>query len=132
MPGIYNNNCYVEVGPRFGTESPQLSIFQNATEDDDGLYYAEDITRDDNNTMYVLDRLGDDPGPYTYVIKGFTYTISPPATTPLGHFGTRDDWDLTPKRIEGSDFNGQIAVLHTDDEQATAMISIFTEDEVPW
>jgi hypothetical protein len=132
QPGTYNHNCYVEVGPRFGTESPQLSIFQNATENDDGLYYAMDITRDNENTMYILDRLGADPGPYNFVIKGFTFTISPPATTPLGHFGSSDDWDLTPKRIEGSDFNGWIAVLHTDDDNDLAMVSLFTEDEIPW
>jgi len=131
LPGTSNHNCFTEVGPRFGTESPQLSPFQNATESDSGLYYAMDITRDNDDTMYVFDRLGDEE-PYTFVIKAFTFTLVPPATTPLGHFGDADDWELTPKRIEGSDFNGNIVVLHTDDDAAEAMISVFTEDEIEY
>jgi hypothetical protein len=108
-----------------GGATPQP--YENASEDDDGLYCAQDITRDSENMYYVLDRHGLDP--YTYVIKTFTYTLLPTATTPHGSFGDSDDWVNTPMRIEGSDYDGKIVVLHVSD--TTSMISVFLEDETP-
>ena len=73
----------------------------------------------------------DDEEPYTYTIKTFTYTLLPPDTTPHGSFGDEDDWMKTPIRVDGSDFNGYIIVLHVDEDDSSSMISVFLEDETP-
>ena len=109
-------NPLVYYGPYFGT-------FNTPIDGDDGLNLPLDITRDNQNQYYVLDRLstGD------YVIKTFSYTAS--QTTALGSFGDTGDWTYTPARIEGSDYDGAIVVLHKSGENG--MISVFTEYETP-
>ncbi|HEX9743819.1 MAG TPA: hypothetical protein VGB30_00175 [bacterium] len=96
---------------------------QVPTDSNDGLNDPSDITRDYHNNIYVLDHLS--TGEYT--IKSFKYDDD--SVTALGSFGSSSDWLLTPRRIEGNDFNGYVVMLHTEGEQA--MLSVFTENETP-
>lgn len=126
---------WAEVGPRFGVFSPadnehQTQPYSNAIEDETGLFCAQDITRDMNNQYYVLDRLEIEE-PFTYIIKSFTYTQSPPETTPHGMFGSGEDWMYEPIRIDGSDYNENLVVLHVDSDGTTSMLSVFLADETP-
>ena len=106
------------IGPYFGTGSP--------TDGSSGLNDPMDITRDNNNHYYVLDHLSG--GGYT--IKAFKYTTAPLQTTALGSFGDNSDWEYQPRRIEGSDFNGNVVVLNRDDT-GNAKVSVFIPAEIP-
>lgn len=109
-------NYYAYAGPFFGVPG-------QPGDQDNRLNDPLDITRDKDNQFYVLDRLS--TGAYT--IKAFTYTSS--STTAKGSFGKSSDWNLTPSRIEGSDWNGNVVVLHTSG--TNSMVSVFTEYETP-
>ncbi|MFH1676792.1 MAG: hypothetical protein ABIC40_07170, partial [bacterium] len=113
---VMQGSYYSYAGPYFGT--PGTPGDQN-----DRINDPLDITRDSDNHNYILDHLstGD------YIIKAFTFTST--TTTAVGGFGDSGDWNLTPARIEGSDFNGNIVLLHTNVNDA--MVSVFTESETP-
>lgn len=129
------SGAWTEIGPRFGTHSADnlATLFtplpyENSTTDDDGLYCGQDITRDNTNMYFILDRHNPEE-PFEWRIKTFTYTVMPPETTPTGGFGDASDWELTPIRIEGSDHDGKVAVLHVSETQS--MLSVFLESETP-
>jgi len=94
-----------------------------AGDDDDHINDPIDITRNNNNNSYLLDLLstGD------YVIKVWSYDTS--GTESMGSFGDASDFDLTPIAVDGGDYDGRIAVLHTDGSNAN--ISVFLENETP-
>ncbi len=75
-----------------------------------------DITRDNTNDYYVLDWLSNN----TPRVKKYD-SIG----TGIGQFGTSADISGLPLRVEGSDYNGKIFVLHQDG------ISVFTQSEIP-
>jgi hypothetical protein len=132
-PSYPSTDSFVEIGPRFGTYSPDQDghtsqPYENADTSDNGLFCALDITRDNENQYYVLDRLGLEP-PYAYRIKTFTCSLMPPATTPHGGFGGPSDWLNDPIRLEGSDYDANIIVLHVTG--SSSMISLFLETEIP-
>jgi hypothetical protein len=75
-----------------------------------GFWNPQDITRDNGNKICILDitqsglpivKVWDDPDPL----------VNP---TSLGSFGNPTTIDGTPRRIEGSQYNGWIFVLHGD------------------
>jgi len=113
---VMQGSYYQYAGPYFGAAG-------QPGDGNDRLYDPLDITRDDDNHYYVLDHLSTG----SFILKAFTYTAS--STTAVGSFGDSGDWNLTPVRLEGSDFNGNVVVLHTSGNNA--MVSIFTEDETP-
>jgi len=92
---------------------------------DDDSHIADpiDITRNDNNNAYLLDHLS--TGDYVIKVWGYDET----GTTSMGSFGTPSDFTYTPIALDGGDYDGRIAVLHTD--ESNAMISIFMADETP-
>ncbi|MFH1676488.1 MAG: hypothetical protein ABIC40_05630, partial [bacterium] len=111
-------------------ESPNALVYNNAyfgtgyqTDDDDGFYMPQDITRDDTNRYFVLDKLSTgDPS-----IK--VWTISGDTTTSIGSFGNTTTINGDPLRIEGSDFDDKIVVLHGS--AAPYKISVFGPYEMP-
>ena len=80
------------------------------------FFDPQDITRDKYNNYYILDILASGD----IRIKKFNYIGSP-----HGHFGNSDDISGFPYRIEGSDYDDTITVLHTNG------ISIFHQWEIP-
>ena len=88
-------------------------------DDDSHLAGPLDITKDDDNTFYILDEqsTGD------FVIKGFT--VSGNTTTPITSFGSSADWAYDPIRIDGSNFNNFLTVLQTDGSDS--YISVFPQ-----
>lgn len=75
-----------------------------------------DITRDNNNNVYVLDLIS------TGIPRVKKYTAN---LLSVGFFGNATTISGTPLRIDGSDFNGNIFVLHTNG------LSIFFPSEIP-
>jgi hypothetical protein len=93
------------------------------TDSDNCWNDARDITRDFKNRYFVLDKLSNgEPR-----IK--VWTVSDTVTTPIGGFGDSMTIKGEPRRIEGSDFDGVIVVLHGN--TAPSMISVFFPDEIP-
>ncbi len=93
------------------------------TDNDEGWNIGLDITRDDQNRLFVLDMLSTgDP-----LVK--VWTVSGDATTSIGSFGDTTTISADPKRIEGSDHSGEIVVLHGD--SPPHMISVFIPSEMP-
>jgi hypothetical protein len=106
----------VYVGPYFG-------VSRDKSDADDRIYEPLDMSRDNKNHFYILDHLSTGK----YVIKGFSHDDT--STTALGSFGDSSDWDLTPARIAGSDFDGSVILLQLSGMDAK--ISVFTDDEIP-
>jgi len=102
-------------GAYFGTGSQ--------TNADNGWYSSRDITRDDQNRYFVLDRLS------TGVPRVKMWTVSGTVTTSEGGFGDSTSISASPLRIEGSDWSGDIVVLHGN--SAPYMVSVFTPNEMP-
>ncbi|MFH1675770.1 MAG: PKD domain-containing protein, partial [bacterium] len=102
-------------GVYFGTGS--------VTDGDNGFAKPLDITRDTNDRIMVLDLLST----LQPIIKVWDVSGTP---TSIGHFGDSTTISATPRRIEGSDFNGNIFVLHGN-VSSTSMVSIFTPSEMP-
>lgn len=94
------------------------------TDDDDGWNNALDITRDDQNRYFVLDSLSDD----TARIKVWNVDDSSPDS--LGGFGDSTTISSTPLRIEGSDYNGFIFILHGNETDGY-FYSAFLPGEMP-
>ncbi len=93
------------------------------TDSDNGWNDAKDITRDNQNRYFVLDELSSgEPR-----IK--MWTVSGNETSSAGSFGNSASISSTPLRIEGSDYDGDIVVLHGD--TLPYMISVFTPGEMP-
>jgi len=93
------------------------------TDADNGWNDARDLTRDDQNNYFVLDELSNgDPRIKMWSIDGDT-------TTSEGGFGDSNSISGSPIAIEGSDFSGEIVVLHGD--TAPFMVSVFFPVEMP-
>lgn len=103
----------------FGYQNTMFGQWMGPNDADNRLYSPKDITRDDENTFYILDELstGD------YVIKGFT--VSGTSTTHIDSFGTSGDFAYEPIRIEGSDYDGLLAVLQIDG--SSTYMTVFPE-----
>ena len=93
------------------------------TDDDDCWNDARDITRDNENRYYVLDYLS------TGEPRVKIWSVSGTTTDSIGGFGNTTTISGTPEKIEGSDYNGNIVVLHGD--SAPYMVSVFLECEMP-
>ena len=90
---------------------------------DDSWNDARDITRDNKNRYFVLDKLsGGDP-------RVKVWTVNGSETNSIGGFGDSMTIKGEPCRIEGSDYDGVIVVLHGD--SPPNMISVFFPDEIP-
>ena len=89
---------------------------------DDGYNDPKDICRDPFNNFYILDNLstGD------FVIKNFSWDGTDTSTRPS--FGESSDFSIIPIRLEGSDFDGGIAILM--DNGTSSAISFFSEEEI--
>jgi hypothetical protein len=95
------------------------------TNDDNGWYDGKDITRDNQNRYFVLDELSTgDPR-----IK--VWTVSGNITTSIGGFGNSTTISEIPRRIEGSDYDGNIVVLHGNSATEGYKISVFLPCEMP-
>ena len=81
-----------------------------------GFYNPRDITRDDQNDYYILDLLSTSEP----LVKKYGSTGAQ-----IGSFGDSSSIDGDPLRIEGSDYDGNIFVLHYDSGSGDTMISIF-------
>jgi len=94
------------------------------TDDDDGFYFPRDITRDDQNRLYVLDRLSDDE-PRVKI-----WTVEGDVTTSVGSFGDSTEIIGMPQRIEGSNWEGRVVVL-SEEGPGNQHISVFHTIEMP-
>ena len=95
------------VGPQVGgTQTDGMTGFNN----------PQDVTRDNNNNVFVLDILS------TGAPQVKKYSSSLAA---IGSFGDSTTISGTPLRIEGSNWNGNIFVLHTNG------LSVFFPSEMP-
>jgi len=95
------------------------------TDDAEGWNAAKDITRDDLNRYFVLDELS------TGEPRVKAWTVSGNNTTSIGGFGDSVTISEAPRRIEGSDYEGNIVVLHGDSASAGYKISVFLPGEMP-
>ncbi len=93
------------------------------TDNDDGWNNGLDITRDDSNNYFVLDELS------TGAPRIKMWSVDGDDTTSEGGFGDSTSISGTPLRIEGSDWSGEIVVLHGN--SAPYMISVFTPHSMP-
>jgi hypothetical protein len=95
---------------------------------DDTWNHSKDMTRDDQDRFFVLDELSDGtPRVKMWSVDGAT-------TTPMGGFGNSTSIMGDPLRIEGSDWSGEVVVLHVDDTDPlnpVYMISVFLPSEMP-
>jgi hypothetical protein len=90
---------------------------------DDCWNDARDLTRDNHNRFLVLDKLsGGQPK-----VKVFDVSSNPGVSK--GGFGDSTTISGDPRRIEGSDYDSYIVVLHG--VTPPQMISIFTKCEMP-
>jgi len=93
------------------------------TDADDGWNDAKDITRDNQNRYFVLDQL------FSGEPRVKMWTVDGNITKSIGGFGDSTTISGTPRRIEGSDFDGDIVVLHGD--TPPYMVSVFNQYEMP-
>jgi len=84
---------------------------------------ARDITRDNQNRIFVLDELS------TGDAKVKVWSVSGNTTTSLGGFGDTTTISGAPLRIEGSDFEQIVIVLHG--ATSPQKISVFVHEEMP-
>jgi len=111
--GIYGDLVYDNA--YFGTGSQ--------TDNDNGWNDGKDIARDDQNRYFVLDRLSDGSP------RVKMWTVSGSTTDSKGGFGDSTSIDGDPLRIEGSDCDGNIVVLHGT--SLPYKISVFLPVEMP-
>ncbi len=95
----------------------------SATDSDNGFNDPRDITRDDLDRIFVLDKLS------TGEPRVKLWSVDGNNTTSLGSFGDSTTISADPLRIEGSDYEGNIVVLHGD--ASPYMISVFLPGEMP-
>ena len=95
------------------------------TDNDEGWNNAKDITRDDQNRYFVLDEL------FTGEPRVKVWTVSGNITTSIGGFGNSTTISDIPRRIEGSDHDGNIVVLHGNSVSEGCKISVFFPGEMP-
>ena len=98
------------------------------TDDDESWNSSKDITRDNQNRYFVLDELSDG----TPRIK--MWSVDGDVTTSMGGFGDSVSIMGEPLRIEGSDWSGEVVVLHVDKTNPSNhlyMISVFIPHEMP-
>ena len=93
------------------------------TDDDDGWNDAKDITRDNQNNYFVLDGLQSGQA------RVKMWSVDGDETTSLGGFGNSTTITGPPIKIEGSDYDGDIVVLHGD--TLPYMVSVFYPYEMP-
>ncbi len=95
------------------------------TDSNNGFYDPKDITRNNGSTyIFVLDLLSTgQPSIKVFDVSG--------APSSVGDFGDSTSIDTAPLRIEGSDFNGNVVVLHGP-ASGTSKISLFTAAEMPF
>jgi hypothetical protein len=93
------------------------------TDADNGWYDAQDLTRDNANRYFVLDRLS------TSLPRIKAWTVAETVTTSIGGVGDTTRISGTPRRIEGSDFSGEIVVLHGD--APPYMVTVYSPSELP-
>jgi hypothetical protein len=93
------------------------------SDDDTSWYNGKDITRDNQNRYFILDELS------TGEPRVKVWTVDGDITTSLGGFGDSTSISGTPLRIEGSDYDGIIVVLHGN--TPPYMISVFLPEEMP-
>ena len=103
------NNAYIGTGVQ--------------TEDDEGWYNGHDITRDNQGRIFVLDELENGEA------RVKVWSVNGDITQSLGSFGDSSTIQGKPLRIEGSDYDGDIYVLHGD--TLPSMVSVFNPDEMP-
>ncbi|MFH1675703.1 MAG: hypothetical protein ABIC40_01675, partial [bacterium] len=95
------------------------------TDSDTGWNDGKDITRDSQNRYFVLDELS------TGEPRVKVWTVSGNATTSIGSYGDSTTIGEIPRRIEGSDYEGNIVVLHGDSATDGYKISVFFPCEMP-
>jgi len=100
------------------------------TENDEGWYDAQDMTRDANDNLLVLDMLSDGSGR----IKAFVGDDTGGA--PVAAMDVPDEINNTPISVDSSDYydplyGNLLYVLHGDSND-WYYLSIFFEDETPW
>jgi hypothetical protein len=95
----------------------------SATNSDNGFNDPKDITRDNQNRYFVLDQLS------TGEPRVKVWTVNGNLTTSIGGFGNSTTISAAPRRIEGSDFDGNIVVLHGN--TPPYMVSVFLPGEMP-
>jgi hypothetical protein len=96
-----------------------------ATDADDGWSEGRDITRDNQNRYFVLDKLT------TGEPRVKAWTVSGNTTTSIGGYGDSTTISEIPRRIEGSDYEANIVVLHGDSATEGYKISVFFPCEMP-
>ncbi len=122
--------CYATRWHLTGTDTYSTMNYDNAwfgtgsqSDADTCWNDAKDICRDDENRYFILDRLSTGEPK----VKIFDVTSNP--GTSVGSFGDSSTISGEPRRIEGSDYEGYIVVLHG--ASVPRMISIFTPWEMP-
>ena len=95
------------------------------TDSDGGWNNARDITRDNVNRYFILDKLSSGEAR----IKVWSFDGS--AATSLGGFGDATSIVGNPLRFEGGDFDGKIFVIHGDSTSGW-FLSIFQPYEMPY
>jgi hypothetical protein len=93
------------------------------SEGDDCWYDARDMARDAENRFLVLDELSSGQA------KVKMWDVSANPGEALGSFGDSTSISGAPRRIEGSDYEGFIVVMHGG--APPQMISIFVPWEMP-
>ncbi|MFH1677003.1 MAG: PKD domain-containing protein, partial [bacterium] len=111
--GAYDNLSYDNA--YFGTGAQ--------TDSDTGWNDGKDLTRDNLNRYFVLDQLS------TGQPRIKMWTVDGNTTESKGGFGDSSSINGAPLRIEGSDYDGDIVVLHGD--TLPCMISVFVPSEMP-
>ncbi|MFH1675681.1 MAG: PKD domain-containing protein, partial [bacterium] len=134
------DNCiwYLEDDPEFyvarwrlsNSGFPYSQNYDNAyfgtgsqTDADNGWFSSRDITRDDQNRLFILDELSSgEPRVKMWTVDGNN-------TTSKGGFGDSTSIAGEPLKIEGSDWSGEVVVMHGDG--VPYMASVFIPYEMP-
>jgi hypothetical protein len=96
---------------------PTFGVYQIAGDGDFQMYDPQDLARNKDGTVFVLDKLSSGQ----YKIKGFNFDGS--SVSPITGFGSSPDWAYTPIRLEGSDFDNMLAVLQING--TSSYLSVF-------
>lgn len=116
LAGVNYNNAY------FGTGSQTTS--------DSGWYNAQDLTRNSQDYLLVLDRLSSGVGR----VKAFTGDAS--GGTTVGAFDVPASVNPNPLRIDSSDYEdpiyGNLMYILHGDSTSGYLLSIIFPDELPW
>ena len=100
------------------------------TESDDGWFNAQDLTRNVDDDLMVLDKMPDGHGR----VKGFKGDAS--GGSSLGGFDIPSDVSATPIRIDSSDYldpiyGNLVYILHGNPADGF-LLSIYFPEELPW